>query len=103
MMIGTERLSFLLGLLHIFSGEMFVQVIFPLIKRIIFNIFDVELLEFTAYSKNGSLNNRLFANTFLYFSGCLFIIMLLLLFISILGSHNPNCQFCSYARAFGIY
>lgn len=55
MMIGIERLLFLLGLLHIFSGEMFVQVIFPLIKTIIFNIFDVDLLEFTAYSKNGSL------------------------------------------------
>lgn len=55
MMIGTERLSFLVGLLPIFSGEMFVQVIFPLINRIIFNIFDVELFEFTAYSNNESL------------------------------------------------
>lgn len=102
MMIGTERLSFLVGLLPIFSGEMFVQVIFPLINRIIFNIFDVELFEFTAYSNNESLIIQIICKYLpLFFR--LSIIMLLLLFISILGSHNPNCQFCSYACAFGIY
>lgn len=51
LMIGTEQLSLLVGFLHIFSGEMFVQVILPFLNRIIFNIFDVELFEFIAYSK----------------------------------------------------
>lgn len=50
-MIGTEQLSLLVGFLHIFSGEMFVQVILPFLNRIIFNIFDVELFELIAYSK----------------------------------------------------
>lgn len=55
LMIGTEQLPFLVGFLHIFSGEMFAQVIFPFLNRIIFNMFDVELFEFIAYSKNDSL------------------------------------------------